>query len=84
MRLNICVNKKAPFGPFAAFIKGCITFHSGGRNRGQPTQEEEMANPQGTKVFAVERHDLSRHPRQRQGLRVLYRYDLTYYLSLLA
>ena len=40
----------ALFGPFTAFIKDCSSY---GRNGGHPT--EEMANPQGMKVFAVER-----------------------------
>ena len=42
----------ALFGPFAALIKGCSSY---GRNGGQ---KEEMVNPQGMKVFAVERHGL--------------------------
>ena len=44
----------ALFGPFAALIKGCSRCY--GRNGGQPTKE--MANPQGMKVFAVERPGL--------------------------
>ena len=44
----------ALFGPFAALIKGCSSY---GRNGDQPTKEE-MANPQGMKVFAVERPGL--------------------------
>ena len=43
----------ALFGPFAALIKGCSSY---GRNGGQPTRE--MANPQGMKVFTVERPGL--------------------------
>ena len=42
-----------PFGPFAAFIKECITFDVSGRNGGQLTRRG-IANPQGIKVFAVE------------------------------
>ena len=44
-----------PFGPFAALIKGCSSY---GRNGGQPTRQEEMANPQGIKVFIIERPGL--------------------------
>ena len=50
MRLNVCFNEMALFGPFVALIKGCRSYD---RNGDQPI--EEMANPQGTKVFAVER-----------------------------
>ena len=54
MRLNVSsFSEMAPFGPFAALIKGCSSY---GRNGGQP--QEDMANPQGIKVFAVERHGL--------------------------
>ena len=35
MRLNVCFNEMALFGPFAALIKGCSSF---GRNGGQPTR----------------------------------------------
>ena len=54
MRLNVCFNEMALFGPFVALIKGCSSY---GRNGGQPTQEE-VANPQGMKVFTVERPEL--------------------------
>ena len=40
-------NEMAPFGPCAAFIKGF-----------EVSPQEEMANLQGMKVFAVERHGL--------------------------
>ena len=39
MRYNVCVNEMAPFGPFAAFIKGCITFYGSGRKGGQPVRQ---------------------------------------------
>ena len=58
MPLNVCVNEMAQFGPLAAFIKGCITFHSGGRKKVSP--QEEMADPQGMNMFAVARHGLSK------------------------
>ena len=54
MRLNIFVNEMASFGPFSAFIKGCIAFCSSGRNGDRPTRRDD--NPQDTEVFAVERH----------------------------
>ena len=53
MRLNVCFNEMAPFGPFAALIKDCSSY---GRMGVSP--QEEMANPQGMKVFAVERPGL--------------------------
>ena len=56
MRLNAFVNEMAPYRPFVAFIKGCITFHSGGKMEVGP--QEGMAKPQGMKVFAVERDGL--------------------------
>ena len=43
----------ALFGPFAAFIKDCSSY---GKNGGQPTRG--VANPQGMKVFALERPGL--------------------------
>ena len=53
MRLNACFNEMVPFRPFAALLKGCSSY---GRNGGQP--KEEVTNPQGMKVFAVERPGL--------------------------
>ena len=53
MRLNVCFNEMALFGPFTALIKGCSSY---GRNGVSP--QEEMANPQGMKVFAAERPGL--------------------------
>ena len=35
MRLNVCFNEIALYGPFAALIKGCGSY---GRNGGQPTR----------------------------------------------
>ena len=46
----------APFGPFAAFIKGCTTYDKNDINEASP--QEEMANPQGMTLFAVDRHGL--------------------------
>ena len=48
MRLNVCFNEVALFGPFAALIKSCSSF---GRNEVSP--QKDMAIPQGMKVFAV-------------------------------
>ena len=50
MRLNACFNEMALF---AALIKGCSSYD---RNGGQP--QKEMGNPQGMKVFVVERNGL--------------------------
>ena len=38
MRLNVCFNEMTPFGPFAAFIKGCSTHDKDGRDEGEPTR----------------------------------------------
>ena len=56
MRLNVCVNEMAPFGPFAAIVKGCITLTVVVEMDASP--QDEMANPQGMKMFAFERHGL--------------------------
>ena len=53
MRLNVCFNEMALFGLFTALIKGCSSY---GRYGVSP--QKKMANPQGMKVFAVERHGL--------------------------
>ena len=45
----------ALFGLFAALIKGCSSYDMA---KMEISPQEEMANPQGTKVFAVERHGL--------------------------
>ena len=44
----------SPFGSFAALIKGCSSFVA----EKEVSPQEEMANPLGMKVFAVERHGL--------------------------
>ena len=54
MRLNVCFNEMALFGPFAALIKGCSSYMA----EMEVSPQEEMANPQGMKVFAVERPGL--------------------------
>ena len=38
MRLNVCFNEMALYGPFAALIKGCSIY---GRNGGQPTRGDD-------------------------------------------
>ena len=53
MRLNVCFNEMALFGLFAALIKGCSSY-----GRMEVSPQEEMANPQGVKVFAVKRPGL--------------------------
>ena len=46
MRLNVCFNEMALFGPFAAMAEMEVS------------PQEKMANPQGMRVFAVERPGL--------------------------
>ena len=55
MRLNVCFNEMALFGPFAALIKGCAV---AAMAEMEIIPQEEMADPQGMKVFAVERPGL--------------------------
>ena len=55
MRLNVCFNEMALFGPFVALIKGCSSYDMAEM---EVSPQEEMANPQGMKVFAVERPGL--------------------------
>ena len=56
MRLNVCFfNEMALFGPFVALIKGCVAAMMAEM---EVSPQEEMANPQGMKVFAVERPGL--------------------------
>ena len=50
MRLNVCFNEMTPFGLFAALIAAMVEM--------EVSPQEEMANPQGMKVFAVERPGL--------------------------
>ena len=54
MRLNACFNEMALFGMFAALIKGAVAAMA----EMEVSPQEEMANPQGMKVFAVERPGL--------------------------
>ena len=56
MRLNVCFNEMAPFGPFASFIKGCNTYDRDGKNGVSP--QDDMAHPQGMKMLTAERHVL--------------------------
>ena len=53
MRLNVCFNEMGLFVPFAALIKGAAMAEM------EVSPQEEMANPQGMKVFAVERPGIS-------------------------
>ena len=53
MRLNVCFNEMALFGPFAALIKAVAAMAEM-----EISPQEEMANPQGMEVFAVERPGL--------------------------
>ena len=38
MRLDVCFNEMALYGPFAALIKGCSSYS---RNESQPTREDD-------------------------------------------
>ena len=40
MRLNVCVNRTSPFGPFASLIKGETLFDSDSSSRGLPTRRD--------------------------------------------
>ena len=53
MRLNVCLNEMTLFGPFAALSKAVAAMAEL-----EVSPQEEMANPQGMKVFAVERPGL--------------------------
>ena len=55
MRLNVCFSEMAPFGAFAALIKGCVAVVA---EEMEVSPQEDMAIPQGMKVFFVERHGL--------------------------
>ena len=53
MRLNVCFNQIALFGPLAALLKAVAAMAEM-----EVSPQEEMANPQGMKVLAVERPGL--------------------------
>ena len=50
MRLNVCFNEMALFGHLQLLSKAVAAMAEM-----EVSPQEEMANPQGTKVFAVER-----------------------------
>ena len=55
MRLNVCfLNEMTPFGSFAQLLSRAVAVMA----EMEVSPQEEMANPQGMKVFAVERHGL--------------------------
>ena len=54
MGLNACFNEMAPFKLFAALLKGVVAVMA----EMEVSPREEIANPQGTKVFDVERPGL--------------------------
>ena len=51
--VNVCVNEMAPFGPYAAVVKGKTTFDSDG-SKGVLSTRREIADPPGTNVFPIE------------------------------
>ena len=53
MRLNVCFNELALFGQFAALSKVVAVMPEM-----EVSPQKDMANPQGMKVFAVERQGL--------------------------
>ena len=55
MRLNACFNEMTPFRSFAAIFSRVVAVMA---EMGVRPQQEEMPNPQGMKVFAVERPEL--------------------------
>ena len=57
MGFNIYAIEMAPFGPFVAFITGCVAFYIIVAEI-EDNPLEEMANPQGMKMFAIKRHEL--------------------------
>ena len=60
MRFNVSVNEMASFGPFAADITESKAKSplAAAEAQKEVCPRDEMANPQGTKVLAVERHRL--------------------------
>ena len=52
MRSNVCVNEMAPFGPFAAFVKGKTFFDSHGEKGGLPTRRDSGPTRYGCAGFA--------------------------------
>ena len=53
MRLNVCFNEMVLFGHLQLLSKAVAAMAEM-----EVSSQEEMANPQGMKVFAVERHAL--------------------------
>ena len=53
MRLNVCFDEMVPFRLFAAFVKAVPVMAEV-----VVSPQEEMANPQGMKVFALVRRSL--------------------------
>ena len=58
MRLNVCFNEMALFGLFAALILQLLSKAVAAMAEIEVSPQEEMANPQGMKVFAAERPGL--------------------------
>ena len=55
MRLNLCVNEIALFGPYAAVVKGKTFFNSDG-SKGEVCPRDEIADPPSTNVLFIDRH----------------------------
>ena len=56
MRLNVCVNEIALFGPCAAIVKSKTFFDSDGSKEVCP--RDEIVDPPGTTVLPIDRHVL--------------------------
>ena len=56
MRVNVCVNEMAPFGPFAALSRAVAPMTGMAEMEASP--QKKMSNPQCMERFAVERHGL--------------------------
>ena len=57
MRLNVCIKEMAPFGPFAAIIKGKTPFDSDAIKEVYP--RDEIVDPPGTNVFPIDRDNFA-------------------------
>ena len=58
MRLNACFNEMALFGPFIVLRKIRTNKAVAAMAEMEVSPQEEMANPQGMKAFAIERPEL--------------------------
>ena len=57
MRLNVCVNEIASFGPLTPIIKGKTPFDAMAQKKVCPL--DEIADPLGTNVLPIDRHSFA-------------------------